>query len=285
MADLSNKTALITGGASGLGKAITTKYLHANAKVIICDMNPLRIEETASQLSALGTGVLRAYTVDITSLDAVHDLFAKIRDEFGTSAPDILVNNAGIMDRFDPVGDLDPRLWDRVMKVNLTAPFWLSKLAIEGWLAHEEGAKTEGSILNIASVAGKVGLAAGILSPFQLHEAKYINHTHTGAAYTASKHGLIGLTKNTSSFYANKGIRCNALVMGAMETNVSDAFHAGINEEGYQKMAELMRAAGTALCNVDEVADLCVWVAGGKGAGLVNGAAINVDHGWGSIMG
>ncbi|ODM20363.1 hypothetical protein SI65_03416 [Aspergillus cristatus] len=249
MADLSGKTALVTGGASGLGKAIATKYLHANAT-----------------LSALGTGTLRAYTVDITSLDAVHDLFTKIRDEFGTSAPDILVNNAGIMDRFDPVGDLDPGLSDRVMKVNLTAPFWLSKLAIEGWLAREKGGKTEGCILNIASVAGKVGLAAG-------------------AAYAASKHGLIGLTKNTSSFYTNNGIRCNALVMGAMETNVSDAFHAGINQEGYQKMAELMKATGTALCNVDEVADLCVWIAGGKGAGLVNGAAINVDHGWGSIMG
>lgn len=161
MADLSNKTALITGGASGLGKAIATKYLHANATVIICDINPSRIEETTSQLSALGTGTLRAYTVDITSLDAVHDLFAKIRDEFGTSAPDILVNNAGIMDRFDPVGDLDPGLWDRVMKVNLTAPFWLSKLAVEGWLAGEK----EGCILNIASVAGNVGLAAGTFLP------------------------------------------------------------------------------------------------------------------------
>lgn len=165
MADLSGKTALVTGGASGLGKAITTKYLHANATVIICDINPLRIEETTSQLSALGTGTLRAYTVDITSLDAVHDLFAKMRNEFGMSAPDILVNNAGIMDRFDPVGDLDPGLWDRVMKVNLTAPFWLSKLAVEGWLAREEGEKTEGCILNIASVAGKVGLAAGTHFP------------------------------------------------------------------------------------------------------------------------
>ncbi|EYE90580.1 SDR family NAD(P)-dependent oxidoreductase [Aspergillus ruber CBS 135680] len=262
MADLSNKTALITGGASGLGKAITTRYLHANATVIICDINPSRIEEAIFQLSALETGTLRAYTVDITSLDAVHGLFTKIRDEFGPSAPDILVNNAGIMDRFDPVGDLDPGLWDRVMKVNLTAPFWLSKLAVEGWLAGEK----EGCILNIASVAGKVGLAAG-------------------AAYTASKHGLIGLTKNTSSFYLNRKIRCNALIMGAMETNVSDAFHAGINQEGYQKMEALMKATGTALCNVDEVADLCAYIAGGRGAELVNGAVINVDRGWGSVMG
>ena len=89
---------------------------------------------------------------------------------------------------------------------------------------------------------------------------------HIGAAYTASKHGLIGLTKNTSSFYINQNIRCNALVMGAMETNVSDAFRAGINQEGYQKMEALMKAAGTALCNVDEVADLCAYIAGGKGA-------------------
>lgn len=161
MADLSNKTALITGGASGLGKAVATKYLHANATVIICDINPSRIEETTSQLSALETGTLRAYTADITCFHKVHDLFVKIRGEFGSSAPDILVNNAGIMDRFDPVGDLDPGLWDRVMKINLTAPFWLSKLAVEGWLA----GGTEGCILNIASVAGKVGLAAGAFIP------------------------------------------------------------------------------------------------------------------------
>lgn len=181
MADLSNKTALITGGASGLGKAITTRYLHANATVIICDINPSRIEEAIFQLSALETGTLRAYTVDITSLDAVHGLFTKIRDEFGPSAPGILVNNAGIMDRFDPVGDLDPGLWDRVMKVNLTAPFWLSKLAVEGWLAGEK----EGCILNIASVAGKVGLAAGAHFTLLSHSTKILTIS-TGAAYTAS---------------------------------------------------------------------------------------------------
>lgn len=73
--------------------------------------------------------------------------------------------------------------------------------------------------------------------------------------------------------------------MGARETNVGDAFHGGINREGYQKMSELMKAAGTPLCNIDEVADLCVYLAHGKGAGLINGALINVDHGWGSIMG
>lgn len=94
MADLSGKTALITGGASGLGKAIAIKYLTANATVIICDINSFRIAETAFQLSTLATGSLRAHTVDITSLDAVRDLFAKIRFEFGSSAPDILVNNA-----------------------------------------------------------------------------------------------------------------------------------------------------------------------------------------------
>ncbi|KAL3484599.1 hypothetical protein BJX62DRAFT_248312 [Aspergillus germanicus] len=256
---LASKVALVTGGAGGLGKAIATKYLEAGAKVIICDINEERITQTITELLVKGT--IRGYVYDIANAEQVEQLFEKISTEFGTL--NILVNNAGIMDRFDPAGDLDPVLWDQVIAVNLTAPFLLTKKAIQIFLAQE---KPDGYILNIASMAGKVGLAAG-------------------AAYTASKHGLVGLTKNTSSFYADKGIRCNAFMMGAMNTNISDAFRSGINTEGYQKMRDAMQALKIPLCDLDDVADLALEVSHGARSRLLNGALIHVDNGWGSMMG
>ncbi|KAJ0414026.1 short chain dehydrogenase/oxidoreductase [Aspergillus carlsbadensis] len=256
---LAGKVALVTGGASGLGKAIVTKYLEAGARVIICDINEERITRTISELS--GKGTIKGYVFDISNHDQVEQLFEKISTEVGSL--NILVNNAGIMDRFDPAGDLDPALWDRVIAVNLTALFLLTRKAIQIFLAQE---KPDGYILNIASMAGKVGLAAGV-------------------AYTAAKHGLVGLTKNTSSFYADKGIRCNAFMMGAMNTNVTDAFRTGINKEGYQKTRDAMEALRIPLCDLDDVADLCVELSHGARSRLLNGALIHVDNGWGSMMG
>lgn len=148
------KTCLVTGGAGGLGKAIATKFLEAGAHVIICDINEDRLQQASAELSVKGP--LNAVRADITSADDVQRLF-------DDSVPhlDVLVNNAGIMDRFDPVGDLDADLWDKIMAVNLTAPFLLSKLAVRKMLARE---KPGGCIVNIISVAGKAGWAGGALS-------------------------------------------------------------------------------------------------------------------------
>lgn len=112
------------------------------------------------------------------------------------------------------------------------------------------------------------------------------NGKHTGTAYTASKHGLIGLTKSTASFYGSKGIRCNALMIGVLTgTNISDAYQAGCHPEGRQKIMDILSSTRPQLCNHQEVAELCVSVAGGPGAGILNGACINVDYGWASVVG
>lgn len=107
----------------------------------------------------------------------------------------------------------------------------------------------------------------------------------SGAAYTASKHGLIRLTKSTASFYGNKGIRCNALMLGGMDTNITDGLKSSINMEGYQKMNALFKAVDAPLCDIDEVAGFCVTTTYGKGAGLINGACIAVDNGWSGVLG
>lgn len=152
--DLAGKTCLVTGGAGGLGKAIATAYLKAGANVVICDIHDERIKQTTTELA--GQGALLAVKTDITSPKEAEDLFDKIVDKFGTL--DILINNAAIMDRFEPVADLELELWDKVMCVNLTAPFLLTKLALNIMLKQS---KPCGSIINIASGAAKAGWLAG----------------------------------------------------------------------------------------------------------------------------
>ncbi|KAJ5306050.1 hypothetical protein PENANT_c024G01908 [Penicillium antarcticum] len=256
---LAGKTCLITGGAGGLGKAIASQFLEAGANVVVCDINDERLQQTSAELSSKGP--LKAIKTDITNTAEVEGLFETLIGAFGKI--DVLVNNAGIMDHFDPIGDLDMELWDRVIALNLTAPALLSKFAIRNMLEQEV---VDGRIINIVSVAGKAGWASG-------------------AAYTASKHGLVGLTKNTAAFYGTKGIKCNALMMGGMNTNIVDAFKTGMHMEGYQKMASILESIQTPHVDVDEVAGFCVNMTYGKGAGQINGATIAIDNGWTSIVG
>ncbi|PWY91359.1 short chain dehydrogenase/oxidoreductase [Aspergillus sclerotioniger CBS 115572] len=260
--NLTGKTCLVTGGAGGLGKAIAARFFSAGANVVICDVNEERLRQTSLDLAGPdGDARLKIIKTDITSATQVQTLFDEIVTQY--QKLDILINNAGIMDHFDPVGDLDEGLWNKVIAVNLTAPFLLSKLAVRNMLAQEV---VQGCIVNIVSLAGKAGFMAG-------------------AAYTASKHGLVGLTKNTASFYGSKGIRCNALMMGGMMTNITDAFMSNINMEGKDKAVGLMTAAGVPLCDVDRVAELCLSISCGPGAELINGTCIPVDHGLSGLLG
>ncbi|KAK6215657.1 hypothetical protein QIS74_08676 [Colletotrichum tabaci] len=258
---LAGKTCLVTGGAGGLGKAVTAAFLDAGANVVICDSNAKRIEATLAELRTRG-GNLTAVTADITDRGQVQSLFDDIAGRFGTL--DVLVNNAAVMDRFDPVGDVELDLWDKVLAVNLTAPLQLSKLAVRSMLSKPEPA---GCIINIASGAATAGWLAG-------------------TAYTASKHGLVGLTKSTAAFYGPKGIRCNALMIGVIGgTHLNEAFRDGCHEEGRQKLGEIFSGVRPQPCKVDDVAGICLSLASGPGWGTVNGALIAVDNGWTSVVG
>lgn len=164
---LAGKVCLVTGGAGGLGKAIATKFLEAGANVVVCDVNEERLDQTSIELCS--KGLFRAIKADLTNKDEVQDLFEELLAFFGKI--DVLVNNAGIMDRFDPVGDLDIEQWERVMAINLTAPFLLSKLAVRNMLKRPQ---PDGRIINIVSVAGKAGWSGGMLVCMRmLGEIKY----------------------------------------------------------------------------------------------------------------
>jgi NAD(P)-dependent dehydrogenase (short-subunit alcohol dehydrogenase family) len=174
-------------------------------------------------------------------------------DAYGTV--DILINNAGVMDDFSPVGDVTDEMWERVMAINLNGPFIAMRSVIKIMLE-----KKSGVIINISSIGGVQGARAG-------------------AAYTASKHAIIGLTKNTGYVYAKSGIRCNAIAPGAMETNIAATIDftkisALVNERIMPGMALNPRAA-----NPTEVANIALFLAT-EDASFINGAVIVADGGW-----
>jgi NAD(P)-dependent dehydrogenase (short-subunit alcohol dehydrogenase family) len=154
---LTTKVAIITGSAGGLGRVIAEKFLQAGAQVVLVDINEERLQVTKTELLAFGQ--VHSVKADIVREEEVQKVFDEAIDQFGKV--DILVNNAGIMDQFDAVGALDKELWDRVIAVNLTAPFLMSKCAINQF---EKLDPPGGVILNVASIGGLFGARAGIYS-------------------------------------------------------------------------------------------------------------------------
>lgn len=175
---------------------------------------------------------------NITDDAAIDKLFAEVEKKFG--ALDILVNSAGMMDKFDPAGDVERGWWDRVIALNLTAPTMMTQRAVNAFLKAEK----KGSIVNIASIAGFRGFTSGTSTvEARKYVLKLLTIVGSGVAYTVSKHGLIGLTKNTAAFYASKGIRCNAIAAGAMQTNIAKEFmQGGLNMEGYMVMKKTCKS-------------------------------------------
>ncbi|KIW98241.1 uncharacterized protein Z519_01825 [Cladophialophora bantiana CBS 173.52] len=261
---LGSKVAIITGAASGLGKAIAKAFLHAGAKVVACDINASMLEECHKELSPLGA--LHKVVADISLHESAPHLIKEAVDNYGKL--DILVNNAGIMDRFDPIGDIDMDFWDRVISTNLTAPARISKYAVQEFMRHGEAAGTtaagcnRGVIMNVGSINGFRGGCGGV-------------------AYVCAKHALVGLTRNTASFYSSKGIRCNIIMPGAMKTNIRVAYKDGFNEEGRaicQKLAEVNPGE----VNLDQLGKLVAFACSDD-ASYLNGAIISADHGWQAI--
>ncbi|KAH9843261.1 KR domain [Teratosphaeria destructans] len=250
-----HKTALVTGGCGGLGRAIAETLLQSGANVIVCDVKDAQVEDFRENVSAAYPECTLVSKVDITDDAALEQLFADGEGMFGHI--DIVINNAAIMDKFDPIGEVDRVTWDRVMATNVTAPAMVSKLAVNSFLKH--GVK--GAIVNICSVAGVRGFVAG-------------------AAYTASKHALIGLTKNTGVFYGDKGVRCNAIIAGAMDTHIVADVYKVLNPEGLAMMNRTFPSDHQRLVEVEKVAKLASFLCSDAAADLINGTCVTADGGW-----
>lgn len=254
MKKLENKVAIVTGAGAGLGKAIAMLYAEHGAKVVATDISEQRLAELEQEIAAAG-GVVKTVKADMAIPEDVEAMVKAAVDSFGTV--DILVNNAGVMDDFSPVADVSDAMWDRVMKINVDGPFRAMRSVLKIMLE-----KGSGSIVNIASIGG-------------------LNGARAGAAYTASKHALIGLTKNTGYMYAKLGIRCNVIAPGAMNTSIAETIDfanlpalALVNERIMPGMALNPRASEPM-----EVARVALFLAS-EDASFVNGATVVADGGW-----
>jgi len=248
---LQDKVAIVTGAASGLGKAIALEYLKEGATVIATDINAEKLNQLQQEYSDLGW----LYTVvgDVSSKDDDEALINYVYEQFGKL--DILVNNAGISDGMFPVDEVTDEMWDKMMAVDLNGPFYLCRAALQRVLADEKPL----SIVNIASAAGVGGGRAG-------------------AAYVTAKFGLVGMSKNIAYMYGPKNIRCNVICPGYVATGIEELKYQ-TSEYGVSRV--MKGTQGIRVGHPQEIADLAVFLASDKSS-LVNGETILADAGKGA---
>ena len=241
---LTDKVTIITGAASGIGRSIARKFADGGAKIILADVDEDRLAKVHTEVGG------EMMLCNVADKEHVAALVQKAIDTHGRV--DVLCNNAGILDNLTPATDTDDELWDRVIAVNMTGPFQLARAVLKHML--DQGS---GSIVNTTSAAG-------------LHGGR------GGCSYTASKHGLVGLTRSIAWYYGPHGIRCNAVAPGAIQTRMASTLvpHMG-GFERYQGYFATIPPHGKAI----EVADVVAFLASDE-AGYVNGAILPVDGGW-----
>lgn len=181
MSSFENKVVIITGCSSGIGLATTQILLARKAKVFGIDISPFKQEVDSSTFTF--------HQVDLTKPNAADEAVAACVQKYGPKI-DVLANVAGVMDAFSSVDTVKESEWERVLSINLTVPVRLMAAVLPSMKEHRGGA-----IVNVASRAALSGAVAGV-------------------AYTASKHGLVGATKNVAWRFHNEGIRCNAVLPG-----------------------------------------------------------------------
>lgn len=253
---LKDKTTLITGGGRGIGRAVAFAFAREGARVALAARTAQQIEQAASEIRETCHTEALAVVCDVSDVLSVKRAYETVVEKFG--GVDILVNNAGIAESA-PLVKTSDELWQRIIAVNLTGTFFCTRVALplmlqRGW----------GRVINIASVAGKTG-------------APYI------AAYTASKHGVLGLTRSLALEVATKGITVNAICPGYVETEMAEQAITNISDKTGKSAAEARDVLNrmspqNRLVTPEEVAALALLLASEEGRGI-NGQAINVDGG------
>jgi NAD(P)-dependent dehydrogenase (short-subunit alcohol dehydrogenase family) len=242
------KAVIVTGAASGIGKASALAYARQGARVGAADIDVEGGEETTALIKDAG-GEGFFLKCDVSEAGSVEDLVKETVSRYGRL--DYALNNAGIEPTPAAMADMPIDEWDRIIAVNLRSVFLGMKFEIPAMLANGGGA-----IVNTSSGAGLGG------APF-------------GSAYCASKHGVVGLTRAAALDYATQGIRINAICPGVTRTPTLMRFieGLGVDESVFSSMSPLCRMASP-----EEIAEVALWLCS-DGASYMNGAAIPVDGG------
>ncbi len=250
MADLMHdKVALVTGAASGIGRAAALVFAREGAKLALSDVDAVGGQETVSLVTQAGGGA-RFIEADVSQAHAVETLVSQTVAEYGRL--DAAFNNAGIEGSIARTVEYAEVDWDRVIAVNLTGVWLCMKYEIPAMLEQGGG----GAIVNTSSAAGLLGFRGA-------------------AAYVASKHGVVGLTKTAALEYAKSGVRVNAVCPGAIDTPMMGRL-TGHRTDRFEKMASFEPVGR--MGSPAEIAEAVVWLCS-DAASFVTGHAMSVDGG------
>jgi 2-dehydro-3-deoxy-L-rhamnonate dehydrogenase (NAD+) len=233
--DLSGRVAVVTGGAQGFGRAAVERFTASGASVDIWDMDIALAEKTASEID----GEVRAIKTDVSDFSSVEAARDATIAKHGKV--DILVNNAGIAGAIAPTADTEVSEWQKVMRINLDGPFFCCKAVVPSMIKNDYG-----RIINIASIAGKEG------NPNAAH-------------YSASKAGLIALTKSLGKELAGHDIAVNAITPAAAKTAIFDQ----ISQEHIDYM--LSKIPRQRFVKVEELASMAAWLASAENSYTTGG--------------
>jgi len=253
---LKDQTALVTGASRGIGEAIARAFAVEGAQVAITGRSTQELEALQKEFSSLGTRC-ESIVADLTQSGAVEHVWKKASQAFGHI--DILVNNAGMGSSANPkpVVDYDDAFWEKLLYVNLTVPYLFSKKTLPSMIERKYG-----RIIMTASVNSKIG---------SLH----------GAAYAASKHGLLGLVRTLAMETASQGITVNAICPGPVRTRMNDLrmeYDAKRLGKSVAELEETLTPIGRRL-EPHEIAPLVVLLAS-REASVITGQAFNIDGGY-----
>ncbi|MFH0924685.1 MAG: 3-oxoacyl-[acyl-carrier-protein] reductase [bacterium] len=242
--NLKNKVAIVTGGGRGIGKAIALVLAERGANIVLADLDQESLNQTCKEIEGKGVAVL-SYKVDISKLDEVEAMIKKTVEKFGQI--DILINNAGVT-RDNLIMRMKREDWDLVLNINLGGAFNCIKAVTRPMMKKESG-----RIINISSVVGAMGNAGQ-------------------ANYSASKAGLIGLTKTIAKELASRNITVNAIAPGFIDTEMTKVLPDNVKEEMLRQIP--LKRFGSVSDIAEVIAFLC-----SEAAGYITGQVIHVNGG------
>ncbi|WP_409330026.1 SDR family NAD(P)-dependent oxidoreductase [Trujillonella humicola] len=248
--DMAGRVALVTGGGYGMGRASARRFAECGARVVVADIDAARAAETVEVIAAAG-GEAAAFHVDVGEAEGVREMVDFTVATYG--GLDSAHNNAGIIEAQDAVTDFSEALWEKIIRTNLTSVFLCLKYEIPRML--ERGG---GAIVNVASETTYKGNVGDV-------------------AYTASKHGVVGLTTVAGLRYAKRGVRVNAIAPGNVETGITERAREFLTPQQARAM-ETAQPIGR-IAQPEEIAELVVWLCS-DAAVLVNATRIAADTGW-----